>query len=114
MKHKRLMVSSMVDDAPGVRKRPDTPNISMSSASTASGRAYSDSSARRRTQLIRIAERAAPAMKDASDDRPMMTRNSLPSTILSAMAETMPDMCEVYCCTAMKPPAFTAPATKVR
>jgi hypothetical protein len=28
--------------------------------------------------------------------------------------ETMPDMCEVYCCTARKPPALTAPAVKVR
>ncbi|MNT60364.1 hypothetical protein D3C72_1979410 [compost metagenome] len=90
------MVTRIVEEEPAARNRPERPNIRSSRASTASGSAYSDSSARRRAQLIRMAEVAAPAMKAASEDTPMTTRKRLPSTMLSAMAETMPDICEVY------------------
>ena len=59
------------------------------------------------------AEDAAPARKDSSAARPRNTTSKPPTARWSAIIETMPDMCEVYCCTARKPPALTAPATKV-
>ncbi|MNY69187.1 hypothetical protein D3C86_2070860 [compost metagenome] len=38
----------------------------------------------------------------------------MPSARLSAIEDTMPVMCEVYCCTARKPPALAAPAMNAR
>ncbi|MNT81031.1 hypothetical protein D3C72_2205770 [compost metagenome] len=52
-------------------------------------------------------------MKDSSAARPCSTTTTPPSAMWSAIIDTMPDMCEVYCWTARKPPALTAPAVKV-
>ena len=41
-------------------------------------------------------------------------RGLCPSCGARRMAETMPVICEVYCCTARKPPALIAPATRPR
>ena len=57
------------------------------------------------------AEDAAPARKQRR--QACNTTSKPPTARWSAIIETMPDMCEVYCCTARKPPALTAPATKV-
>ena len=58
------------------------------------------------------AEDAAPARKDSSRCG-LQHHQQTAHRQVSAIIETMPDMCEVYCCTARKPPALTAPATKV-
>src|SRR5690606_38813127 len=65
----------------------------------------------RRPQLTSTAVVIAPAMKVARAASPASARRSWPSARLSAIDETMPVMCEVYCPTARKPPAFVAPAT---
>ena len=62
--------------------------------------------------MIMNAEDAAPARNDSSAAG-RNTTSKPPTARWSAIIETMPDMCEVYCCTARKPPALTAPATKV-
>ncbi len=46
--------------------------------------------------------------------RPLKARSWAPRAASSAMAETMPVRCEVYCWTATKPPALMAPAMKVK
>jgi hypothetical protein len=51
-------------------------------------------------------------MNDRTEPSLITTKLALPSTRLSARAETMPDMCEVYRPTASRAPAFTAPAIK--
>jgi hypothetical protein len=64
-------------------------------ASTIRLKAYSPCNCRRRAQLMRTAVVAAPATKARSDDSPAMARATSPSTRSSAIAETMPVMCEV-------------------
>ncbi|MNJ74828.1 hypothetical protein D3C77_718190 [compost metagenome] len=93
---------------------PNRPKSSSSTASSSSGKAYSLARWERRPKLIRNAELAAPARNDSNAATPCNTTTRPPSAMWSAIMETMPDMCEVYCCTAKKPPALTAPAVKVR
>ncbi|MNR42355.1 hypothetical protein D3C85_1608620 [compost metagenome] len=64
--------------------------------------------------MMVMAEQAAPSRKERKAPRPWSSRAMLPSTRSSAIAETMPDICEVYCLTARNPPALAAPATKHR
>ncbi|MNN22244.1 hypothetical protein D3C81_1355950 [compost metagenome] len=96
------------------RLLPSRPKHTSSVASSMSGNAYSLCRRSRRPQLTRTAEHAAPARNDSRAPRPSSISQRLPRARLSAMADTTPDMCEVYWCTARKPPALVAPAIKAR
>ncbi|MNT56706.1 hypothetical protein D3C72_1940290 [compost metagenome] len=114
MKHSSITVAGTNSHWCCPRLPPIRPKHSSSPASSASGSAYSLCSRWRRPQLTSTAEHAAPPRNDSSAPTPSSTSAKLPSARLSAMAETTPDICEVYCCTARKPPALMAPATKQR
>ena len=93
---------------------PSMPKHTSNIASRTSGKAYSLRKFRCRAQLIIIAEVAAPPTNDISAPTAASMRANSPMAIWSAMDETMPDICEVYCATARKPPAFVAPAIKAK
>ncbi len=93
------------------RRAPVKPNKSRSAASSISASAYWLWSRLRLAQLISSDEVAAPRMKQASAAAPAVTASNWPRARLSASEDTMPVMCDVYCETARKPPALTAPAT---
>ena len=75
---------------------PSRPKASSNIASSINGRAYSLCKRRRRAQLTRAAVVAAPATKAARDATPEANASIPPKATLSAIAETIPDMCDVY------------------
>ena len=111
MKHSSSTVSGTNKPCTRARRAPSRPKHSSNAASSSSGPAYSLCNWWRRAKLTISAEVAAPATNASSAPSPAATSTGLPNARSSAMAETMPVMCEVYCCTAKKPPALMAPAT---
>ena len=111
MKHSSVTVTGTKKVSHSARWLPSSPNSSSSAASTSSGSMNWLCRPRRRPQLTRIAEQLAPIRNDPSELMPASASRTSPSAVWSAIADTMPLMCDVYCLTARKPPALAAPAT---
>jgi triphosphoribosyl-dephospho-CoA synthetase len=75
---------------------PITPKVTRSLASRSKGEAYSLASSFRRAQRTVIDVQNAPDKKDRKAASPMSRSEILPRARLSAIAETTPDMCDVY------------------
>ncbi len=97
MKHSRTTVSGTKNPGTNISLAPRMPNSSNSAASSASGSAYWLCSRRRREKLIISVEHIAPRMNESSAPKPASARSVAPRARLSAIAETIPVMCEVYC-----------------
>ncbi|MNN41674.1 hypothetical protein D3C81_1558070 [compost metagenome] len=114
MKHSSITVSGTKNPGTSINRAPSTPKQSSRKASSSSGRANWPCNRRRREKLISRVEVIAPATNDSRPPNPPRARSMVPTARLSATEERMPVMCEVYCCTARKPPALAAPAMKAR
>ena len=114
MKHSSITVTGTTSPSIVASRAPSKPKTNSNSASSNSGNAYSLWSWWRRATFTITAEQAAPRTKASTAAAPPSNNPYSLSATWSAIAETMPVMCDVYCATAKKPPALVAPATKVR
>ena len=114
MKHSSITVTGTNRLRTSDSQAPSRPKTSSKAASSNRGKANSLWSWRRLAQLTRIADTAAPERNDSNAPKAAMAVRMSPNTSESAIDDTMPVMCEVYCRTARNAPALVAPAMKAK